>query len=329
MERTRLPKWPRFPEGQKVEVRKKILMFSVFLLISVFIWLLNALSKNYNSVIEYPLVYTDVPEDRVFVGELPEHLDLSINAHGYALLRYKIFKKPVPISFKVSSFPQNRQENNRAYILTRYLNEQVRMQLPSELQLLGIKPDTLHFQFARRKSRVLPVRADVSFQADKQFTTVDGIRLDPEMVDVIGPDLVLDTLQAVYTEHTDLGLLTRDYHDKLKLRRIPDLEYGIDKVDCSIELERFTEENLSLSVEVLNLPDSLTVRIFPASIKLTCKVGLSKYERLGNHQFRAVVDYREQREGNAEFEVVLLNVPAYILDYEYYPRKVEILSRRK
>ena len=37
-------------------------MFSVFLLISASIWLLNALSKNYTSDIEYPLLYADFPD---------------------------------------------------------------------------------------------------------------------------------------------------------------------------------------------------------------------------------------------------------------------------
>jgi len=152
VENSFLQNWPRVPEGQKLQFRKKILLFSVFLLISVFIWLLSALSKNYTSVIEYPLVYTDFPEERAFVGELPGHLDLRINAIGYALLRYKMFRKPVPISFKVSAFTLNRpgQDSSRAYILTRYLKDQVSRQLDPELQLLEIKPDTLHFQFARR-----------------------------------------------------------------------------------------------------------------------------------------------------------------------------------
>jgi len=66
-----LQKWPRIPEGQKLQSRKKILLFSVFFLISVFIWFLNALGRNYTDQIEYPLVYTDIPADRVFVGELP------------------------------------------------------------------------------------------------------------------------------------------------------------------------------------------------------------------------------------------------------------------
>ncbi|MFH0758794.1 MAG: YbbR-like domain-containing protein [Bacteroidota bacterium] len=331
MENGFLQNWPRVSEGQKLQFRKKILLFSVFLLISVFIWLLNALSKNYTSVIEYPLVYTDFPEKRVLVGELPAHLDLSINADGYALLRYKTFRKPVPISFKVSAFTLNRpgQDSSRAYIQTRYLKDQVARQLPSELQLLEIKPDTLYFQFAKRVTRALPIKPEFVFEVDKQFTTIDGIRLEPDSVVVTGPDVIMDTLKYVSTVKTDLGLLTKNYSNKVKLDMPYDLEYGVSKVYCSIELERYTEVQLIVPIEVLNLPDSLSIQTFPDEIKLTCKVGLSKYDRMDKNLFRAVVDYSSVDDRTKELDVGLSNIPLYLLGFEYYPKSVEFLISRK
>ena len=306
-------------------------MFSVFLLISVFIWFLNALGKNYTSVIEYPLVYTDFPEDKVFVGDLPEHLDLSINAHGSAILRYKTFRKPVPISFKVSAFTLNRPggDSSRAYILTRYLKDQVSRQLPTELQLLEIKPDTLHFQFARKITRMVKIQPGFRYQVDNQFTIKDGIILEPDSVEVTGPDLILDTLDYVYTVETDLGNISRNFSGKVKLKRIRDLKYGRSKVNCSFELERFTEVQLSIPVEVLNLPDSIALQTFPSRVKLTCNVGLSKFDRKNGSPIRAVVDYAEIKEGNTLLDVNIQNIPVYLLSYEFYPKTVEYLKSRR
>ena len=326
-----LQKWPKVPEGQKMQFRKRILLFSVFLLISVFIWFLNALGRNYTSQIEYPLVYTDLPQDRVFVGDLPENLDLRINALGYALLRYKILKKPVPISFKVSSFTMNRpgQDSSRAYILTRYLKDQISGQLPAELQLLEIKPDTLHFQFARRVSKVIPVKADLFFQLEKQFTTRDGIQLDPDSVTVSGPDVILDTLGYLSTERVDLDLLSKNYSDRVRLKKIQGLEYSSSRVYCAIELEKYTEVQLSIPIEVLGLPDTLVMQTFPSKIKFTGNVGLSKYERASNNNFRAVVDFSSLDEQSKELEVFVQNKPSYLLNYDYYPKTVEFLISRK
>lgn len=330
MENGFLQKWPKVPEGQKLQFRKRILLFSVFFLISAFIWLLNALSENYTSVIEYPLVYTDFPEDKVFVGEMPGHLDMQINAHGYALLRYKMFRKPVPISFKVSAFNLNRgQDSSSAYILTRYLKDQISRQLPAELQLLEINPDTLHFQFALKVTRMVKIKPDFEYAIDRQFTIKDEIKLTPDSVEVTGPDLILDTLAFVYTERYDLGALTRNYSDKVRLKSMTDLEYDVSKVNCSIELERFTELQITVSIEVLNLPDSILLQTFPSTIKLNCRVGLSKYDRIDRYPFRAVVDYDIIDERITTLNVTIQNLPDYLLGYEYYPKTVEFLKSRR
>ncbi len=306
-------------------------MFSVFLLISVFIWLLNALGKNYTSVIEYPIVYTDFPVNKVPVGEMPGNLDLRIHAQGYALLRYKMFRKPVPISFQVSAYNLRKAEedNESAYIITRYLKDQLSRQLPSELQLLGIQPDTLFFQFADQVSRKMKIMPDFAFEVDKQFTIRDEIVLNPDSVEVTGPDLILDTLQYIYTVRTELGLLTKDYNDKIKLRKIPDLKYDRSRINCRIYLERFTEVQFSIPVKVINLPDTIFLQTFPSHIKLTCKVGLSKYERMDGNFFRAVVDYKQIEAGNKLLNVTIQNVPVYLLSYEYYPKTVEYLKSRR
>ncbi|MCK4880205.1 MAG: hypothetical protein KAS82_06085 [Bacteroidales bacterium] len=330
MENGFLQKWPKVPEGQKLQFRKRILLFSVFFLISASIWLLNALSKNYTSVIEYPLVYTDFPEDKVFVGEMPGHLDLQINAHGYALLRYKMYRKPVPISFKISAFNLNRgQDSSSAYILTRYLKDQIARQLPAELQLLEINPDTLHFQFAKRVTRMVKIKPDFEYSIEKQFTIKDEIMLTPDSVEVTGPDLILDTLAFVYTTRYDLGVLTRNYSDRVKLSREADLQYNLSRVNCSIELERFTELLVTVPIEVLNLPDSIFLQTFPSTIKLNCRVGLSKYDRIDLYPFRAVVDYDKIDERITTLNVTIQNLPDYLLGYEYSPKTVEFLKSRR
>jgi hypothetical protein len=319
------------PEGQKLQLRKKILMFSVFLLISVFIWLLNAMSKNYTTVIEYPLIYTDFPAGRVFVGDMPDHLELRINAHGYAILRYKTLGKTDPIRFEVSAFNLSRPDNDssRAYILTRYLRDQVSRQLPAEIQLLEIRPDTLHFRFAKKISRKMRIRPDFKFKVDKQFTVKDGIRLEPDSVEVTGPDMILDTMRCVYTVRSDIGQLSKDYSDKVKLRKVGDLEYEFSKVHCSIELERYTEVQLSIPVEVLNLPDTISLQTFPSRIQFSCKVGLSKYDRIQASPVRAVVDYSKISEKTNVLDVQLQNIPVYLISYEYYPKTVEFLKTRR
>jgi len=176
---------------------------------------------------------------------------------------------------------------------------------------------------------MLPVKPDFTFEVDKQFTVRDGIILEPDSVEVTGPDLILDTLKYATTVQSDLGLLSRNYSDKVKLRKLNDLEYNRSRVDCTIELEKYTEVQLSIPVEVLNLPDSLSLQTFPSRIKLTCNVGLSKYDRMDKNLFRAVVDYSAIGEKTRELDVTIQNIPVYLISYEYSPKSVEFLISRR
>jgi hypothetical protein len=241
-----------------------------------------------------------------------------------------MFKKPVPISFKISAFNMNRRsDSSSAYILTRYLRDQISTQLPAELQLLEIKPDTLHFQFTERVTRRVKIWADLAFTVDNQFTIKNEIELLPDSVDLTGPDLILDTLSFVSTERLDLGLLTRNFSDKVRLKQIPELQYSLSRVECSIELERFTEMQVPVPIDVLNLPDSILLQTFPSRVMLTCKVGLSKYDRIEGYPFRAVVDYALIDERTKVLSVSIQNLPVYLLSYEYSPKSVEFLKSRK
>jgi len=330
LETGKLQNRPKISEGKKLQSRTRILLFSVFLLISASIWLLNALSKNYTSILEYPLEYTNFPEGKVFVGELPGHLDLQINAHGYALLNYRMFKKTDPLDFNVSAFNLSRgQDGSSTYMLTRYMKDQIARQLPPELQLLEIKPDTLYFQFSEKVTRMVKIQPDFGFSIVNQFTIKDRILLTPDSVEVTGPDLILDTLASIYTERLDLGELTKNYKDRVRLSKKADLTYSVSRVECFIELERFTELQVSVLIEALNLPDSILLQTFPSSINLNCKVGLSNYERIESYPFRAVVDYEKIDERVQTLNVSIQNLPDYLLGYEYYPKTVEFLKSRR
>lgn len=306
-------------------------MFSFFLTLSFIIWLLNAMGKNYTSIIDYPVAYTNFPDELVFIGELPDKLNLRVDAVGYSLFRYKLIGRPEPITFNVSSFAMSRVGNDttRTYILTRYIRDQVSRQLPSELQLLDIKPDSLLFRFARMKSKMVPVESSLIFEVDKQFTVKDKVILTPDSLLISGPDFMIDTISSIKTKDTNLGQLTKSFSGKVELSGLENISMGTVEVDCLIELERFTEVQFYIPLEAVNLPDTMNIQTFPSRVKVICNVGLSQYDRIDKNMFRATVDYTNIVAGNNRLQVNLLNIPLYVRSFDYNPRTVEYLLSEK
>ncbi|MFZ5941078.1 MAG: hypothetical protein ACOYXB_10950 [Bacteroidota bacterium] len=324
-------KWPSFSEREKLQFRKKLLMFSFFLLLSVIIWFLNALSKNYTTEIKYPVSYSKFPQGKVLIDEPPDHLVLRVNAHGYALMRYKLVNRPVPVNFKVSAFTMNSlaADPTRFYILTRFAREQVSRQLPQEFELIDILPDTLVFHFARNIRKELPVKAVLNFTVDRQFTTVSGTVLTPDSIWVTGPDVMLDTMTAIRTQRVDLGTLTKSFEGKLALESIKYINAERDNVNCNIELERYTEVVVDVPLEVVHLPDSMSVQTFPPKIRISSTVGLSKFALVTPSSFRAQADYREVAEGKTRLTVRIVREPEFLMSSDFNPKSVEYLLSEK
>lgn len=302
-----------------------MLFFSFFLAVSVIIWLLNALSKNYTTEIKYPITYSRFPDQKLLVSDVPDHLTLKVNAHGYALLSYKLSNRPIPINFPVTSFAMNRfaWDSSKFYMLSRYAREQVARQLPGELQLLEISPDTLIFQFAGKVSRKVPVRPVLNYEIGRGFTTKNKILITPDSVLVTGPDIFLDTMTALRTQRKDIGLLQKSYVGDLVLNRPRGFDLGTDRVSLSIELEKLTEVKLNVPIQVSGLPDSLRLQTFPQQVRITGKIGLSNYERIVPEAFRVEVGYDEVVANKERLQVYIRTKPADLSNIDFYPQFVD------
>ena len=80
----------RKPRRKKITLNRKVLVFFFFLLLSILFWFLTAMNQEYETTISYPVRYIKFPERKVLVNDIPDRLDLSVNAGGYTLLRYKL-----------------------------------------------------------------------------------------------------------------------------------------------------------------------------------------------------------------------------------------------
>jgi len=318
---------PDFSKAKQLEWKRKMMVFSFFLAIAVVIWLLNALSKNYTTEINYPITYSKFPDNKLLVSDVPDHLKLKVNAHGYALLSYKLSKRPVPLNLPVSSYAMNRTvgDSSKFYILTRYERENVGRQLPGELQLMEISPDSLIFQYATLVSRFIPITAQIQYQLEKDFTLINKVLISPESILVSGPDIYLDTLKFIETKAISLGTLEKSFNGMLDIAAYQGLSHEKNKVECTIELEKQTEVQVEVPIQITGLPDSLRMQTFPQRLTVKGKIGLSKYERIVPEAFWAEVKYADVLENKTRLPVILRTSPEDLVSINFSPQTVEFL----
>jgi hypothetical protein len=323
-----LNRFSRFISREKLAFRKKALLFSFFLALSVIIWLMNALGKNYTSDIDYPVRFKNYPENKTLIGELPASLKLKVSAHGYTLLQHRISSRYIPIVFNVKSFTLSRMpevDSSFYFLETRFVHDYISKELDSEFEILDVKPDTLIFPFAVVVTKKIPVFADIIYELDKQLILKEMPVLDPDSIIVSGPDYILDTLNLIKTERTELGRIKGSTDKKLEMKALNHVSFSEEKIDIKFTIEKFTEKTLSIPIIVDNLPDSLEMQIFPRKIQLTCQVGLSNFDPLQSGMFSAHVDYNEYVPGITRLKVSLGDQPNFVRAVRFKPKTVEFL----
>ncbi len=316
---------------KKTTLNKKVLIFSFFLLLSILFWFLTALNKQYTTSIAYPVRYTRFPEDKVLVNDIPDRLELTVNASGFTLLRYHWRSRIAPIIFDVNSFSLNtlRDDPSTLYILSAYAKDRIAQQLSSEIQILDISPDSLIFQFADRIEKQVPVMVDLDLGFEKQFMQVGPFSIQPDTVLISGPRVILDTIMEVTTVRASVNNINESFEKEFELLGINRVDMEPSEVKVRVPVEQSTEASLKVPIEVVHLPDSLVLRAFPAEVTVSFQVGLSTYESINEHFFRAVIDYSESGNmlGN-KMQVKLTKMPEYIQSVNFTPKTVDYILER-
>ena len=316
----------------RIRFNRKLIVFLFFLLLSTIFWLLNELSKNSTTTITYPVMYTNLPRDKILVRELPSRFDLIIEAPGFTLLKYTLSNRLVPLVFNVDAYPpriMSGEDSEKYYILTSSARERLARQLRSDVQVLSISPDSLIMEFGDMVSKTVPVVPDLNIEFSKQFMQSGDITVTPDSITVSGPDIIIDTLQRVYTKHLEILEMDQTETRNVVVESIKNVSFSHKKVDVTIPVEQFTEAILEIPIENLHVPDTLVLKTFPGTITLSCMVSLNNYDKLSPHQFRAIVDY-DGIENNLsnKLKVSLAKTPDYIRSVRFHPINVEFIIEK-
>lgn len=310
----------------------KAFVFLVCLALSSFLWFLNALEKHYRDHITIPVRYVNLPKDKELTGKLPDKLVLTVDAFGYTLLRHKLSLDFSPVLLDVNELTNNYLEGK---FLTKYTistnghKEEIAKQISSEIEIISIRPDSISFNVSSVIEKLVKVHPIVDFTFAKEFILQNSPVVKPESILVRGPQGILDTLQFIYTKPIELKNLSHTVTQDIDLVLLPELKSEIDEVSVQIEVEQYTEAKFEVPIVIVNQPDSLLIKTFPAKVRVTCRVGLSQYNKLNNNSFRAIVDYSHRSGVISKLPVILDKVPETVLTVDHFPKDVEYIIERK
>jgi len=319
--------------SQEYKFKQKFFTFLFFLALSFIFWLLNALDHNYTTNISFPVDYRFHFLEKIMVNDKPQELSLNLSGRGYTLLRNVFTATQHPIILKEITLNYNRynSDTNQLYVLTRSLKDIIQRQLGTEVALNYISPDTIFYEFSPVERKKVPVEPNVDLAFSSQFMLGSGITSRPESILISGPHILTDTINKVQTIYKKFTKIDKSFSVDLKL--IPpvnnDIHYDKSQVTINIPVDKYTESFVMVPIKVINIPDSMEMKTFPASVKINFIVALQNYNLVRPRQFRAIVDYRTITTSiNNKLKVTLERQPAFVKSVTYRPKNVDFIIEK-
>jgi hypothetical protein len=220
-------------------------------------------------------------------------------------------------------------DSNRYYVLTRTLKDIIQRQIGSEIVLNYITPDTMFYEFSLVERKKVPIEPNIDIEYASQFMLGSGVISKPDSIIISGPHSLTDTIKKVQTFYRKFTKVDKSFSVDLKLIPITNVYFVRKQVTLIIPVEKYTESFVMVPIQVINLPDSMEMKTFPASVKINYIVALRSYNKVRPRQFRAVVDYRTTNSSiNNKLKVTLERQPAFVKSVTYRPRNVDYIIEK-
>ena len=121
--------------------KRKIKIFSLFLLCSGLAWFVSNLTEQYTSTSSFKLEYINVPDSLLFKGSSKDQLEVKLKCSGFQFLRFKFTPKVVQLDLSYI-----KKRGAKFYLPQEACVKQIEGQLPSSISLIDVdNRDTLYF----------------------------------------------------------------------------------------------------------------------------------------------------------------------------------------
>lgn len=288
--------------------RKRLTVFLTCLVFSVVTWLAIALSGKYRYKADTRITFIDAPDSKAYHPLQDDSVSLEVEGSGWQLLFSRLRINPESIEVSL------RNLNSKNYVVFSNQLYRINSQLESHQRIISVSPDTLFFDFSRRKVKKVPVRLKRDFDFEKNFGISGPIKISPSRIVVNGAVEDVRNIQSWSTVPLKATKLKANFTTKLMLNTAPSsssVDIYPQYIKVEVPVDRFTEKVLEIPVSVIN-GKAKDVKLLPEKVKVTMYVALSNYANLDRDSIVATVNLHDWTERGADqLPVSFIKIPKY------------------
>ena len=301
----------------------KLKAFFFFLILATVFWVLTKFSKQDTTTFQSSLLYTNAPKGTVFSDSNPNTISYTVSANKFELL-YLYFKRPV-ILVDLSLITD--AETKKIFLSETDLSQLIQKQIKSGGKVNKTSPQQLEITFDIVNFKKIPILLSSNIKYKDGFQEVGKPKLVPDSLNVTGAKKYIDTLQTIKTQILTLNNIEDDINTTVTFQKIDTSKIKIEpnSVVVSIDVEEFSQKEISIPIEVINPPMEGTIKLLPKTMKLTFNIPVSLFNAISVKDFKIICDYNKRNKEDNFMIPELIKMPKEILNVEMETKKIDIL----
>ena len=302
--------------------RRLFALYLAFVAISTLFWFLNKLNHEYTIELDRQLILDNTAFGLRVVHPEQYRVRYRVKGHGYALLAYRgfVFSSPLRINYQDSLRIFSILLDNHTTLTKTELSQIVTRTLPSDLQLVDIVTDSLHFIFDKQIQKRLPVYARVHYKLADQHSLVRPLAVIPDSIDITGTEKDLKEIEQIATESIDLGVLAGDVSISVPLKIPSGVVANRSEVRIKLKVEQYSEKKLVVPIRV-HTTDSIHLQLIPTTVTVSCCLPISYYDSVTPQDLHFWVR-PDTTHTFSRLKVEMDSVPFYLTNLRFEPMYV-------
>lgn len=314
-------------------LRMNVSVFSICLLIAIFLWVVIKMSDTYSATISCDLEHTTTGKNWIITQYSHQQVHIDVDAKGFSLINRLWLRSRPALTIdpeKINLIPAPLNPDYNYYMLTRELTDKLEQDVHFPGQMTGIFPDTLFFLLDQKESKKVAVETVTQIHFAPQYHYYEDILVHPDSVTIYGAKNQLDTMERVRTKPFTRSGLKQNLNIMLALNLPKGIKSNRDSVQLRMQVEEFTEKSVTVPVDTRSFQkEGYILRTFPQEVTITCWVALKDYERVSSAQFAAAVKKESlNMETDDNVRVIVSRFPTYVKHIRVSPREVEYVIKK-
>ncbi len=307
---------------------KDRVVIAVCFLMSLLFWFLIKFSNEYTYYIDYPIEFINHPIDKYLKEEPSKTLKVKVRGFGFNFLKENFKNRKLQLD--ALKLPKQTSKLS-FFILTQNKKPEISKAL-SGFVVLDISPDTLNLNYSEKTKKDIEVKVPNSITCRDNYIQTEPLQVSPKNIEIFGPSHILDTLSYISTDVLIREDVFDDIHEKLPILFSNELlSSRVLEVEVRQDVARFTEINLVIPIQFINVPKGERLIIKPSEVDLSYWVAMEDVGKVVEKDFLIYCDYNEVSITKKSVLNVFLNddlKPSIVRRVKYHPSTVEFINKK-